>query len=171
MMDKLEMRQDDSSHEDNLDDAESRDHPTVSVGDDSKPASVVQNGEDRDTNDREGQYHEHKSLDLDKPLLPQWWNAGSSRHYYLEQVHRPRFYRGGPGPPLVNFLEPLGGIPWWSMPLASIPLLLYGTYICNQGLPSALQSAELWLFGVHLWSLIEYALFRGFFELEKYTHD
>ncbi|KKF95364.1 Ceramide very long chain fatty acid hydroxylase SCS7 [Ceratocystis platani] len=59
-------------------------------------------------------YKKHKFLDLSKPLLMQVWFGGFSKRFYLEQVHRPRHYKGGASAPLFgNFLEPLSLTPWW----------------------------------------------------------
>ncbi|EHL00605.1 putative RNA-binding protein rsd1 [Glarea lozoyensis 74030] len=59
-------------------------------------------------------YKTHKFLDLNKPLLLQVWFGGFSKDFYLEQVHRPRHYKGGESAPLFgNFLEPLSKTPWF----------------------------------------------------------
>ncbi|OKL63683.1 hypothetical protein UA08_01035 [Talaromyces atroroseus] len=59
-------------------------------------------------------YKTHKFIDLSKPMFPQIWFGGFSKEFYLEQVHRPRHYKGGESAPLFgNFLEPLSKTPWW----------------------------------------------------------
>jgi 4-hydroxysphinganine ceramide fatty acyl 2-hydroxylase len=80
-------------------------------------------------------YAKHKFLDLGRPLLPQVFNGGFSKEFYLAQVHRPRHYPYGSAP-LMPFawMEPLSKTPWWVVPLLWIPGVIYGTYIASQGL-------------------------------------
>jgi 4-hydroxysphinganine ceramide fatty acyl 2-hydroxylase len=79
-------------------------------------------------------YQKHKFLDLNKPLLLQVWFGGFSKDFYLEQVHRPRHYKGGESAPLFgNFLEPLTKTPWWAIPVLWLPAVAYGTYLASEG--------------------------------------
>ena len=112
-------------------------------------------------------YRTYKFLDLNRPLLMQVWNGGFSKTFYLEQVHRPRHYKGGESAPLFgNFLEPLSKTPWWVVPLVWLPPVAYGTFIASGGLPVS-KAAAYWLFGLALWTLIEYILHRGLFHVDK----
>lgn len=112
-------------------------------------------------------YKTHKFIDLSKPMLLQVWFGGFSKDFYLDQVHRPRHYKGGASAPLFgNFLEPLSLTPWWLIPLIWLPPVAYGTYISREGLTGWLQVAECWLFGLFLWTLIEYVLHRFLFHLD-----
>lgn len=107
-------------------------------------------------------------LDLSKPLLAQLWNGGFAKDFYLEQVHRPRHYPGETSAPLFgNFLEPLSLTPWWVVPFAWLPIVVSGTYLADQGLPSSTRTAEFWLIGYLLWPLIEYGMHRWVFHLDK----
>jgi 4-hydroxysphinganine ceramide fatty acyl 2-hydroxylase len=113
-------------------------------------------------------YKTHKFLDLNKPLLLQVWFGGFSKDFYLEQVHRPRHYKGGESAPLFgNFLEPLSKTAWWVVPLVWLPPVSYGTYIAREGCSSTLQEAGYWLFGLFFWTIIEYVLHRFLFHLDK----
>jgi 4-hydroxysphinganine ceramide fatty acyl 2-hydroxylase len=113
-------------------------------------------------------YKTHKFLDLNKPLLLQVWFGGFSKDFYLEQVHRPRHYKGGESAPLFgNFLEPLSKTPWWVIPVVWLPPVTYGTYIAREGCSSVLQEASYWLFGLFFWTIIEYVLHRFLFHLDK----
>lgn len=113
-------------------------------------------------------YNTHKFLDLNKPLLMQVWNGGFSKDFYLEQVHRPRHYKGGESAPLFgNFLEPLSKTVWYVVPMVWLPPVAYGSFLAYQGLPSLLQMAFYWLTGLGLWTLIEYGLHRGLFHIDK----
>ncbi|VUC31905.1 unnamed protein product [Clonostachys rosea] len=113
----------------------------------------------------------HKFLDLSKPLFLQVWRSGWSKRFYLDQVHRPRHYKGGESAPFFgNFLEPFSKTAWWMIPLTWIPCVAYGTYVASQGL----HPLALFLyfgFGFGLWSLIEYALHRFLFHLDYYLPD
>ncbi|CAH0041060.1 unnamed protein product [Clonostachys solani] len=124
----------------------------------------------KDTNFGED-YKKHKFLDLGRPLLPQMWFGGFSKEFYLDQVHRPRHYKGGKSAPLFgNFLEPLSLTPWWVIPTLWLPNVAYGTFLASQGLhPFAL--AVCWVSGICLWTLIEYILHRFLFHLDYYLPD
>lgn len=113
-------------------------------------------------------YKKYKFLDLSKPLFLQVWNGGFSKQFYLDQVHRPRHYKGGASAPLFgNFLEPLTKTPWWMVPTLWLPCVAYGTYLASQGFQSPFALAGYWVFGVFLWTLIEYCLHRFLFHLDE----
>lgn len=112
-------------------------------------------------------YHQHKFLDLNKPLLMQVFNGGFSKDFYLEQVHRPRHYRGGASAQLFgNFLEPLSLTPWWVVPLVWLPPVAYGVWYASQTL-GVTQTALYWIFGLGFWTIIEYTLHRFLFHIDK----
>ena len=118
--------------------------------------------------DLSSDYRTHKFLDLNRPLLMQVWNGGFSKDFYLEQVHRPRHYKGGASAPLFgNFLEPLSKTPWWVVPMVWLPPVAYGTFLSYQNIPNPLQMAAYWLMGLGLWTLVEYILHRGLFHVDK----
>jgi len=120
--------------------------------------------------DPNSDYRTHKFLDLNRPLLMQVWNGGFSKDFYLEQVHRPRHYKGGASAPLFgNFLEPLSKTPWWVIPIVWLPPVAYGTILSYQNLPSFFQTAGYWIFGLGLWTFFEYVLHRGLFHVDKYV--
>ncbi|KAK5111446.1 hypothetical protein LTR62_004898 [Meristemomyces frigidus] len=121
--------------------------------------------------DARSDYKRHKFLDLDRPLLMQVWNGGFSKEFYLEQVHRPRHYKGGESAPLFgNFLEPLSKTPWWVVPSVWIPPVVYGTVLASQHL-SIVSTVGHWLFGLAFWTIIEYTLHRGLFHMDGYLPD
>jgi 4-hydroxysphinganine ceramide fatty acyl 2-hydroxylase len=98
-------------------------------------------------------YKQHKFLDLGKPLLMQVWFGNFPKHFYLEQVHRPRHYKGGESAPLFgNFLEPLSKTPWWVVPTLWLPGVAYGTYLAATAL-NPLALAGYWLFGLGFWTI------------------
>lgn len=113
-------------------------------------------------------YKTHKFLDLSRPLFPQIWYGGFSKKFYLEQVHRPRHYRGGESAPLFgNFLEPLTKTPWWVVPTLWLPCVAYGTYIASEGFESKGKQTALWILGFFIWTLVEYLMHRFLFHLDE----
>ncbi|KAI5783588.1 sphingolipid fatty acid hydroxylase [Geopyxis carbonaria] len=122
--------------------------------------------------DLENDYKVHKFLDLNKPLLMQVWNGGFSKEFYLEQVHKPRHYKGGESAPLFgNFLEPLSKTPWWIIPIIWLPCVFYGTYEASKGMPNYTAVAMLFAVGYGIWTLVEYGLHRCLFHLDEKMPD
>lgn len=112
-------------------------------------------------------YKQHKFLDLSKPLFMQVWNGGFKKDFYLEQVHRPRHYRGGDSAPLFgNFLEPLSKTPWWVVPTIWVPPVIAGT-VWGCSVVGALPGMGYWFLGLAVWTLLEYVLHRFLFHLDQ----
>jgi 4-hydroxysphinganine ceramide fatty acyl 2-hydroxylase len=133
-------------------------------------ATGIANADDlsKDT-DLETDYKQHKFLDLNKPLLLQVWRGGFTKKFYLEQVHRPRHYKGGASAPLFgNFLEPLSLTPWWVVPTLWLPVITGVVVYASQGLP-IYSSVGYFTFGLLFWTLIEYTLHRCLFHLDEYV--
>lgn len=121
--------------------------------------------------DHQQDYKQHKFLDLNKPLLMQVWNGGFSKDFYLEQVHRPRHYKGGESAPLFgNFLEPLSKTPWYVIPSVWGPCVAYLTYLGIQHL-TPMEVAGYWAFGLFFWTFAEYTLHRCVFHVDQYLPD
>ncbi|MCJ1475520.1 fatty acid alpha-hydroxylase [Lambiella insularis] len=117
-------------------------------------------------------YRTHKFLDLNRPLLMQVWNGGFSRDFYLEQVHRPRHYKGGKSAPLFgNFLEPLSKTPWWVIPIVWLPPVAYGSFLSFMNIPNTSAMISYWFLGLGLWTLVEYVMHRGLFHVDQYLPD
>jgi 4-hydroxysphinganine ceramide fatty acyl 2-hydroxylase len=113
-------------------------------------------------------YKTHKFLDLNKPLIMQVWFGGFSKDFYLEQVHRPRHYKGGESAPLFgNFLEPLTKTAWYIIPILWLPPVVYGTYLAREGCTSWAHVGAYWCLGVFIWTLVEYILHRFLFHLDR----
>ena len=122
--------------------------------------------------DATSDFKTHKFLDLSRPLFPQVWYGGFSKEFYLEQVHRPRHYRGGDSAPLFgNFLEPLSKTAWWVVPTVWLPPVMYGSWYGLNGLSTSLEGVSYWCLGLFLWTLVEYLLHRGLFHVDKYLPD
>lgn len=117
--------------------------------------------------DYSADYKKHKFLDLNKPLFPQVWFGGFSKEFYLDQVHRPRHYKGGQSAPFFgNFLEPLSKTPWWVVPLIWWPCVAFGVYSAAQGFEHFYNLPPFFVLGFFIWSLIEYLLHRFLFHLD-----
>jgi 4-hydroxysphinganine ceramide fatty acyl 2-hydroxylase len=117
-------------------------------------------------------WKQHKFLDLNRPLFPQMLFSKFSKEFYLEQVHRPRHYRGGDSAPLFgNFLEPLSKTAWYIVPTIWLPPVIYGSVIGISNLDSKAQGLAYWCLGLFLWTLVEYLLHRFLFHIDKYMPD
>ncbi|PYI23848.1 Inositolphosphorylceramide-B hydroxylase, partial [Aspergillus violaceofuscus CBS 115571] len=117
-------------------------------------------------------FQTHKFLDLNQPLLKQLWLSGFSKEFYLEQIHRPRHYKGGESAPLFgNFLEPLSKTAWYVVPIMWLPPVAYGTFVGFSGLANAPAAAGYWVGGLFLWTLIEYLMHRFLFHIDHYLPD
>ncbi|KFY46340.1 hypothetical protein V495_02542 [Pseudogymnoascus sp. VKM F-4514 (FW-929)] len=116
-------------------------------------------------------YKKHKFLDLNKPLLMQVFFGGFSKKFYLEQVHRPRHYKGGDSAPIFgNFLEPLSKTSWYMIPIIWLPQIAYGLYRSYEGL-GVFGTAAFFGLGLFIWTLLEYGLHRCLFHLDQKLPD
>lgn len=116
-------------------------------------------------------FKRHKFLDLERPLLMQVWNGGFSKEFYLEQVHRPRHYKGGDSAPLFgNFLEPLSKTPWYVVPTVWLPPVMYGTYLAATHFSLPVLAAY-WILGLCIWTIVEYGMHRCLFHVDYYLPD
>lgn len=112
-------------------------------------------------------YKKYKFLDLNKPLLMQVFFGGFTKKFYLEQVHRPRHYKGGESAPIFgNFLEPLSKTSWYTIPILWLPQVAYGLYLSHEGLGTSKVVAFFGL-GLFIWTLLEYGLHRCLFHLDQ----
>jgi len=117
-------------------------------------------------------YKTHKFLDLSRPLFLQVFYGGFSKEFYLEQVHKPRHYKGGESAPFFgNFLEPLSKTPWWVVPMVWLPCISYGVYEANKGLSVPVVTALYFGLGLAIWTLVEYVLHRCLFHLDEKMPD
>lgn len=117
--------------------------------------------------DTQEDYKKHKFLDLKKPLFPQVWYGGFTKEFYLDQVHRPRHYKGGQSAPFFgNFLEPLSKTPWWVVPTLWWPSVSYGVFVASKGFDSLFTEFLYFVVGIGFWTLFEYLLHRFLFHLD-----
>ncbi|ETI23887.1 hypothetical protein G647_05694 [Cladophialophora carrionii CBS 160.54] len=114
----------------------------------------------------------HKFLDLNRPLFPQMLFSKFSKEFYLQQIHRPRHYKGGDSAPLFgNFLEPLSKTAWYVVPSLWLPPVIYGSYLGITNLTYTAEGVGYWCLGLFLWTLVEYLLHRFLFHLDYYLPD
>ncbi|GIJ86486.1 fatty acid alpha-hydroxylase [Aspergillus pseudoviridinutans] len=119
--------------------------------------------------ERVKKYHEHRFLDLNKPLFPQLWYGGFTREFYLQEVHRPHYYKAGESAILFgNILEPLSKTEWYLVPLIWFPPVIYATITAAAGLGNNMMATAYWVIGLCLWTLIEYTIHRFLFHIDKY---
>lgn len=123
--------------------------------------------------DETADFRQHHFLDLRRPLLMQVWRGGFSKDFYLEQVHRPRYVKGGASAPLFgNFLEPLSKTCWWVVPSIWWPVVTYGTLFAYQAYPHLASIFAYFVVGLAFWTLVEYGLHRGLFHIDGWVlHD
>lgn len=122
--------------------------------------------------DPSSDYKTHKFLDLNRPLFPQMLFSNFSKEFYLEQVHRPRHFRGGDSAPLFgNFMEPLSKTAWYVVPTLWLPPVAYGTYLGFTHLSHPVVAALYWCLGLFLWTLVEYLMHRFLFHVDKFMPD
>lgn len=113
----------------------------------------------------------HKFIDLNKPMLMQVWNSGFKKEFYLEQVHRPRHYKGGDSAPLFgNFLEPLSKTPWYVVPIVWLPCITAGAYRAWLEIGTVMW-AQCFVLGLCIWTLVEYGMHRFLFHVDDYMPD
>lgn len=113
----------------------------------------------------------HKFIDLNKPMLMQILTSGFSKEFYLEQVHRPRHYKGGASAPLFgNFLEPLSKTAWYIVPIVWLPCIAAGATVSAQHI-GAFNWAICFAAGLFIWTFVEYALHRFLFHVDNYLPD
>ena len=111
-------------------------------------------------------YKTHIFLDLNKPLLMQIWRRNFSPRFYVEQVHRPRYYtRGDSAPIFGNFLEPLTVASWWIVPIIWLPPVIYSFHYANERLTPT-KTLAFCVIGLALWTLFEYGWHRWICHLE-----
>lgn len=109
-------------------------------------------------------------LDLSKALVPQLIRARYTKEFYLEQVHKPRYM---PTPAIFfghPLLEPLTKTAWYVVPSIWLPYAAYQLYH-SLSFGNVQGTALSFVFGIVIWSLLEYLLHRFFFHLDDLLPD
>nr|CAG8476180.1 4437_t:CDS:2 [Entrophospora candida]CAG8506207.1 3921_t:CDS:2 [Entrophospora candida] len=115
-------------------------------------------------------YQKEKFLDLNKPLFSQMLNYNFNKEFYLNQIHRPRHISYSAKLFGNDYLELLTKTPWYIIPIVWIPIVIYHGYIASKTLNSTTFSI-LFLSGIVIWTLLEYALHRFLFHIDKFLPD
>ncbi|PWZ03739.1 Inositolphosphorylceramide-B hydroxylase [Testicularia cyperi] len=146
-------------------------------------------------------FKKHKFLDLNKPLIPQMWNAKFSKEFYLEQVHAPRHLKEPARFFNQDFLEMFTRTSWYVVPMVWVPIAaaiffrsatqfasniskipLNGQtwYHSASSVPAfdsnvwslaLTQSMLCWAVGVVIWTLLEYFIHRFLFHIDDVLPD
>ncbi|KAF9426736.1 fatty acid alpha-hydroxylase [Entomortierella beljakovae] len=112
-----------------------------------------------------------KFLNLSQPLLWQLWNSDYTKKFYLEQVHIPRHVSGSAKIFGSPYLEVFTKTPWYIIPMFWLPVVAYNVIqSLNMGLAPEMVLCY-FIFGIVLWSLLEYILHRFLFHLDDYLPD
>lgn len=121
--------------------------------------------------DPDADYAENKFIDLNKPMLMQVLRSNWTKEFYLEQVHKPRHYKHGSAPLFGNFLEPISLTPWWLVPLVWVPFNVAVQSVSVRHFSHWYVHPLLYVFGLCLWTLVEYILHRCLFHLDEKLPD
>ncbi|KAI8865835.1 Inositolphosphorylceramide-B hydroxylase [Ramicandelaber brevisporus] len=120
--------------------------------------------------DVDSDYASTKFLDLRQPLWSQMLYNNFSKEFYLKQVHIPRYL---PQPCRVfenDWLEMLTRTHWAFIPVYWMPIICY--YLAHAlQLMSVEMVATLFVFGMALWTLAEYAIHRFLFHVDYLLPD
>lgn len=120
--------------------------------------------------DNDKDFVDNNFIDLTKPMLMQVMTSNWSRDFYIQQVHKPRHYRYGSAPIFGNFLEPLSLTAWYVIPMVWVPINIYLQSIALQG-NTWTQHIGYYVFGLALWTLVEYFIHRVVFHLDYYLPE
>lgn len=120
--------------------------------------------------DSKKDFVDNNFIDLSKPMLLQVMTSNWSRDFYIQQVHKPRHYRYGSAPIFGNFLEPLSLTPWYVIPMVWVPVNFFLQSIALRGNTLA-QHIGFYVFGMALWTLVEYFIHRVIFHLDYYLPE
>ncbi|KAI8376015.1 uncharacterized protein BYT42DRAFT_573106 [Radiomyces spectabilis] len=113
---------------------------------------------------------QHRFLDLRQALIPQIMRAKFTKEFYLEQVHKPRYL---PTPAIFfghPLLEPLTKTVWYMIPTIWLPYVgyqLYQSFTYHHPIATTL----FFVFGIMIWTLLEYGLHRFLFHLDDLLPD
>lgn len=112
-------------------------------------------------------------LDLKKGILWQVWSKLNKKEY-LEFIHDPKHMINPPEAILfeTKFLEYFTKTPWWVIPILWLPvvgLYLYSSFTEME--ISTIGVIFLYLFGILLWTLVEYILHRFVFHVDEKLPD
>ncbi|XP_072951973.1 dihydroceramide fatty acyl 2-hydroxylase FAH1-like [Typha angustifolia] len=107
------------------------------------------------------------SVDLDKPLV---FQVGHLGEHYQEWVHQPIVSKEGPRFFANDFLELLTRTKWWAIPVIWLPVVCW-CLTMSVGMGRTIPEVTVMVvFGVSLWTLIEYIIHRFLFHIETRSY-
>ncbi|XP_078437504.1 fatty acid hydroxylase 1 [Wolffia australiana] len=107
------------------------------------------------------------TVDLKKPLVFQVGHLGEA---YQEWVHQPIVSKEGPRFFQSDFWEFLTRTVWWAVPTIWLPVVCYFTSRSIAMGHTAPEVLAMVLFGVFIWTLLEYMLHRFLFHIETKSY-
>ncbi|EER93353.1 hypothetical protein BDA96_01G072100 [Sorghum bicolor] len=107
------------------------------------------------------------TVDLNKPLV---FQVGHLEERYQEWVHQPIVSKEGPRFFGNDVLEFLTCTKWWAVPTIWLPVVCF-MFVKSILMGNTIQDVVLMaLFGIFIWTLIEYTLHRFLFHIETKTY-
>lgn len=107
------------------------------------------------------------TVDLNKPLVFQVGHLGEDYQEWVHQPivtkHTPRFFES-------DFCEFFTRTVWWIIPLVWLPVVAWNQVLSVQRGISPTQAAAIMLFGVFVWTLMEYSLHRFLFHIKTSSY-
>ncbi|CAL4890768.1 unnamed protein product [Urochloa decumbens] len=107
------------------------------------------------------------TVDLDKPLV---FQVGHLEEQYQEWVHQPIVSKEGPRFFENDVLEFLTRTKWWVIPLIWLPVVCWCLSTSIQMGRTITEVAIMVVFGIILWTLIEYVLHRFLFHIKTKSY-
>nr|BAK07445.1 predicted protein [Hordeum vulgare subsp. vulgare] len=107
------------------------------------------------------------AIDLDKPLV---FQVGHLEEHYQEWVHQPIVSKEGPRFFANDTMEFLTRTKWWAVPVIWLPVVCWlfaKSILMGHTIQELILMA---LFGVFVWTLIEYSLHRFLFHIETKSY-
>ncbi|KAL6643898.1 hypothetical protein ACP70R_018664 [Stipagrostis hirtigluma subsp. patula] len=107
------------------------------------------------------------TVDLDKPLV---FQVGHLEEQYQDWVHQPIVSKEGPRFFENDVLEFLTRTKWWAIPLIWLPVVCWSLRTSIQMGHTITEVAMMVVFGILLWTLIEYLLHRFLFHIKTKSY-
>ncbi|CAA7394119.1 unnamed protein product [Spirodela intermedia] len=106
-------------------------------------------------------------VDLKKPLVFQVGHLGEA---YQEWVHQPIVSKEGPRFFQSDFWEFLTRTVWWAVPTIWLPVVCWSVSRSMAMGHTAAEIAAMVVFGIFIWTLMEYTLHRFLFHIKTKTY-
>ncbi|KAI5674809.1 hypothetical protein M9H77_15173 [Catharanthus roseus] len=107
------------------------------------------------------------TVDMNKPLVFQVGHLGEA---YQEWVHQPILSKEGPRFFQSDFWEFLTRTKWWIIPIIWLPIVFWLIFKSIRMGHTFAHIALMLLFGICIWTLVEYILHRFVFHMQTRTY-